>query len=193
MASKPNLNSAAEKELDRVEKQFDEFKGQIDSLTLDRMNAAPKKDTEPQTLISQEDLAKKNDIFLKPHRTIGSKEKFNEKWREDYNYAKEYIEFIAENSEIIGEEIDIWTKAFPGQPAEEWKVPVNKPIWGPRYLEEQLKRCNYHVFSMRQNISTGGDHSGQYYGAMVVDEVKQRLDARPVSRKRNIYMGRNFR
>lgn len=193
MVQKPNVNSASEKELVRVEAQFDQFKEQLDSLELDRSNAHAK-ETAPQVLLSQEDIAKSKDIYLKPYRAIGSAEKFNEKYREDYNYAKEYTQFVAENAEIIGESIDMWTKAFPGQPAEWWKIPVNKPVWGPRYLEDQLKRCNYHVFTMKQNVPTADAGEGTYYGAMAVDEVKQRLDARPVAHKRHVFMGaRNFR
>jgi len=61
------------------------------------------------------------------------------------NFQKEYVQFIAENKEIIGETIEIWTRPFGGMPAEFWKVPVNKPVWGPRYLAEQIKRCYYLV------------------------------------------------
>lgn len=193
MANKPNLNSASEKELDRVEKQFDEYKENIDQLTLDRNNLAPKLETEPQAKLSQEDIAKSKDIYLKPKRTISSKEKFNEKFRKDYEYDKEYVQFIAENSEIIGESITMWSKPYPGLPAEEWVIPVNTPVWGPRYIEDQLKRCNYHRFTMENTKNTGFDHTGQYYGGMVVDKTVNRLDARPVPVKRNVFMGaRNF-
>ena len=92
MVQKPNVNSASEKELVRVEAQFDQFKEQLDSLELDRSNAHAK-ETAPQVLLSQEDIAKSKDIYLKPYRAIGSAEKFNEKYREDYNYAKEYTSF----------------------------------------------------------------------------------------------------
>lgn len=194
MTLKPKINSASERELIKVEEQFNDYKEQIEGLSLDRMNMVPKTETEEQTKLSQEDLAKSKDIYLKPHRAIGSQEKFNEKWREDYNEDKKYTQFVAENVEIIGESIDIWCKPYPGLPAEWWKVPVNKPVWGPRYLENQLKNCNYHVFSMNQRMPSGMGGEGQYYGAIVVDDVKQRLDARPVSTTRRVFMGaRNFR
>lgn len=189
MVHKPNVNSASERELEKVEQQFETYKKEIDDLTLDRMNTAPKKEVEPQTKISQQDLSKSKDIYLKPKRTIGSQEAFNEKYRESYEFDKQYVNFIAENAEVIGEEINLWTKPYAGIPAEEWAVPVNKPLWGPRYLAEQIKRCNYHVFSMKQSQMTGSDGMGSYYGGMVVDEVKQRLDARPVSTKRSVFMG----
>ena len=191
---RPNVNSASERELDKVEAQFNEYQEQIENLSIDRMNAAPKLETEEQTKMSQQDIAKSKDIYIKPYRSIGSAEKFNEKYREDYEYDKQYTQFMAENAEIIGENIDMWTKPYPGMPAEWWKIPVNKPIYAPRYVENQLKSCNYHVFSMNQSMPTGNSGEGTYFGAVVVDNIKQRLDARPVSQKRQVFMGaRNFR
>jgi hypothetical protein len=191
MKEKPNLNSEAAKELDRVEKQFDAFKEDVDKMTLDRMNMTPKQDVEPQTKLSQDEIFKSKDIYLKPIKTIGCQDKFNEKWREEYNFQKQYVQFQAENKEIIGEEIDLWTRPFPGMPAEEWKVPVNKPIWGPRYLAEQIKRCYYHRLVMQPHVGTGSDHAGQYYGSMAVDSTVPRLDAIPVSTKKSVFMGAN--
>lgn len=189
---KSKVNSSSEKELDKVAKQFDQFDQEVKDLTLDRMNAAPKQDVEPQTKLSQKEIEKSQDIYLKPHTTIACREKFNEEFREDYNFAKEYVQFIAENKEIVGETIEIWTKKFPGQPAEFWKVPVNKPVWGPRYLAEDIKKRFYHRFMMDQSISRGGDASGnQYYGGMVVDKIVQRLDAMPVSTRKSLFMGAN--
>jgi hypothetical protein len=153
------------------------------------MNMAPKKEVDQQTKIAQKDIEKNNDIYLKPVRSVGSREKFNENYREEYNHAKEYVNFVAENKEIIGEMIDLWTKPFAGMPAEEWKVPVNKPVWGPRYLAEQIKRAYYHRLSMQQSTITNSDGMGQYYGSMTVDSIVQRLDAIPVSSRKSIFMG----
>ena len=192
VARKPkNLNSSAEKELDNAQKQFDKFENEIKDLTLDRMNQAPKIEADQQTQISRSEIQKKPDHYLKPKRTIGSREKFNERFREDYNFKREYVQFIAENKEIIGESIPMWTKPFPGVPAEEWEVPVNKPIWGPRYLAEQIKGCKYHKLSM-QNSMTNSDGIGQFYGSMVVDNTIQRLDAIPVSQHKSVFVGASF-
>jgi len=177
-----------ETELDKAQKQFDDFEDNIKELTLDRANQAPKLETEATHKLSQKEIAEAKDIYLKPERSIASKEKFNEDYRDQYNYAKEYTRFIAENKEIIGESIEIWTKPFAGMPAEYWKVPVNKPVWGPKYLAEQIKRANYHRFSMH-NSTVGGDHMGQYYGTMVVDNVVQRLDAQKATSSVPVYMG----
>src|SRR6185503_9745970 len=177
MAQKPNMNSDSAKELDKVEKQFDDHKENLDQMTLDRMHSAPKREIAPQTEMSQADIAKSKDIYLKPCKTVGCRAKFNERFRESYNYDKEYVQFMAQNNEIIGEDIDLWTKPYAGVPAEEWKVPVNKPVWGPRYLAEQIKRCCYHRFVMQQGTVTNADGLGTYHGSLTVDTTIQRLDA----------------
>mgnify|MGYP001558676532 CR=1 FL=1 len=186
---KPSLNSASARELDKVEKQFDEFSENIENLTLDRMNQAQKTELEPQTKMSQGDMEKSKEIYLKPSKTISGRDKFNENYRQDYNFAKEYVKIIAENKEIIGETIEMWTKPFAGVPAEQWKVPVNKPVWAPRYVAEQIKRCSYHRLTMQQNVGMGADQMGSYFGNMVADNVIQRLDAIPAATRKSIFMG----
>lgn len=183
-----NKKPKANAEMDKLEKHFDAYDQHIKDLTQDRMNEAPKLEAEQQTKISQKELEKSNELYLKPKRTISCADKFNEKYREDYNFKKEYVRFIAENKEIIGEAITLWTKPFAGVPAMEWDVPVNKPLWGPRYLAEQIKACSYHRLTMR-DAPTSADGTGQFYGQLVVDNTIQRLDAIPVSDKKSIFMG----
>jgi|SRR6185436_11185794 len=185
---RPKINSASEKELDKCEKQFEKFDSEIKSMTLDRMNTAPKEEVEPQTKLASSEIAKSKDIYIKPKRTVSSKEKFNEDYRKDYNFSKEYVNFIAENKEIIGETLEFWTKPFAGMPAEEWNIPVNKPIWAPRYVAERIKGCKHHRLIM-QDRPTNADGMGQYYGSMAVDTTIQRLDAYPVSTRKSIFMG----
>ena len=175
--------------MEQAEKQFKAFDDNVKELTLDRMNEAPKADVEPQTKLSSQDLRASKDIYLKPKKSISCQEKFNEKFRDQYNFQKEYVNFIAENKEIIGEDIDLWTRPFPGMPAEEWIVPTNKPVWGPRYLAEQINRASYHRLKMQQSVISGADSAGQYYGQMVADETINRLEARPVTNKKSIFMG----
>lgn len=186
---KPAVSSSyAQKELDKADKQFDQFSSDIKDLTLDRLNSAPKLETEQQTKISNKEAQITDGLWLKPNRTIGSKEKFNETYRKDFDHAKEYVRFIAENKEIIGESVTMWTKPFPGMPAEEWVFPVNKILWGPRYLADQVKNCRYHRMHM-QETATNQHSVGTFYGSMVVDNVVQRLDAIPVSDQKSIFMG----
>lgn len=188
MKDKPKVQSESQHELDKAQQNFDQFDQSVKDLTMDRMNMAPKQETDSQTKIAQKDIDRSNGIYIKPKRTISSKKKFNEKFREAYNFDKEYVNFIAENKEIIGESLIFWTKPYMGIPAEEWEIPVNKPVWAPRYVANQIKDCKYHRLSTKDN-TTGGDGVGQYYGTIVVDNTIQRLDAYPVSTKRSIFMG----
>jgi len=186
---KPEVHSAAQKELDKAEQQFEKFDAEVKSMTLDRMNEAKIQETEPQTKLSQREIAASKEIYLKPKKTISSREKFNEAHREDYNFAKELVYFIAENNEMIGQNIETWTKPFPGMPAEFWEVPTNRPVWGPRYVAERIKACTYHRLSMEDNKIIGGDAMGSYTGAMVVDSTIQRLNAHPASQRKSVFMG----
>jgi len=183
---KPRVNSESQKHLEKIEEQSKVFEQNVKDLTLDRMNMAPKKEEEQQTKLSTQEVLNSKDIYLKPKRVIGCKDKFNEKYRAAYEFSKQYVQFIAENKEIIGESIDIWTRPYGGMPAEEWDVPVNKPVWGPRYLAEQIKRKFYHRLVMQQS-TTGSDHMGQYFGTMAADTTIQRLDAIPVNRNKSLF------
>lgn len=174
--------------IEKAQENFDAYDKSIKDLTMDRMNQAPKQELEPQTKLAQKDIDKSQDIYLKPTKRIASKERFNEKFREKYDFDIEYVHFVAENKEIIGEVIEMWTKPYPGMPAEFWTVPVNKPIWAPRHVAEQIKSRFYHRLKT-ENTGTGADSMGQYYGTMVVDTTVPRLDAHPVSDKRSIFMG----
>lgn len=176
-------------ELDKAQEQFEKYDENIKELTMDRMNQIPVKETEPQTKLSTKEIDKSNELQLKPERRIGAQEKFNEKYREKYEYDKEIVNFIAENKEISGETIELWTKPYAGMPCEFWKVPTNKPVWGPRYLAEQIKRKFYHVLRMDQKVINSSDGMGQYFGQLVVDDTVPRLDARPVSKQRSVFMG----
>lgn len=177
-----------EKELDKLQSQFDQFDNQIKDLTNDR-SKAPTQEVEAQTKLSSREIENSSKIWLKPKRTIPARDKFNERFRDAYNFSKEYVQFIAENKEVIGESIQAWTRPYGGMPAEEWEIPVNKPVWGPRYLAEQIRKCSYHRMRMEQNSMTGNDGMGSYFGSMVVDTVVQRLSAEPVSPRKSIFMG----
>lgn len=198
MVDKPTPKSSlAEKELDKAEAQFKAFDDNVKELTNDRLNQAPLRETELQ--VSQKDLERSKEIYLKPVRALGPgvhpktgvREVFNERFRKDYEFQMEMVNFIAYNKEIGGEAIEIWTKPFPGVNCELWKVPVNTNVWGPRHLAEQITRCRYHVLKMDENAITGGSATIAYQGRIVADETVQRLDAKPVIRQKSIFMGAN--
>lgn len=178
-------NISSKEQLQEAEKQFDKFSATIADLTKDRLDATPLEQVEPQTKLSTQEMKKSTDHYLKPikafppgqHPKTGKYETFNEKFRSQWEFDKQYVRFVAENHEIIGETIDLWTKPYPGVNMEEWLVPTNKPVWGPRYLAEQIKRRRYHRLVMQDSHRTGNDFAGTYVGAMVADITKQRLDA----------------
>jgi hypothetical protein len=189
MSRPPAKSSEGEKELEKAEKQFEAFDNHVKTLTMDAMNKAPLQETEPQTKIANKDLDKQKEIWLKPFRTISSRERFNDKWKEQYLFAKEYVHFTAENKEIVGETLDFWTKPFPGVPAEEWKVPVNVPVWGPRYVAEQIRNCKYHIFTMDAEKVSGQNALGYDTGQIAVEKTVHRLNAEPVTTRRSVFMG----
>lgn len=190
MARRPNSSDAdTAQELDKVEQQLDAFDSQVKDMSLDKMRSAPRQDVEPQNKLSTKDIEKSKDLYLKPKRAIASKEKFNEKYRDEYNFQKEYVQFIPEHREIIGESIELWTKPFAGMPAEEWVIPTGKPVWAPRYVAERIKSCQYHRLVMQQQVITESNHVGQMYGALAADTTVQRLDALPVGTRKSIFMG----
>lgn len=187
---RPKVNSTGQNELDKAQQQFEAFDESCKKMTLDRMNQAPVKETEQQTQLSQKQIQKNNDLYLKPDRRIEDRQKFNEDYRQEWNFQKEYVNFTAEHKELIGETIEMWTHPFGGVGAEFWKVPTNKPLWAPRYVAEQIKRKKYHRLVMRENVMTqdlGG--VGHMYGAMAVETTIQRLDAHPVFDRKSVFMG----
>ncbi len=193
MVDKPTPRSSlGNKELDKAEKQFEAFEENVNQLTFDRMNQAPKLEVEPQTQLSQNEIRRSKDIYLKPKTSIGSKEKFNEKYRDAYNYDKEYVYFQAENKEVIGETITMWTKPYAGLPAEQWEIPVNKPIYAPRYVAEQIRKCTYHRLVMDQSKTISEDTGvASYNGQMVADKIVPRLTAEPVNKGRSVFVSSN--
>ncbi len=185
---KPKNSSASQKYLDQAEKDFKKFDEEVQAMTHDRMSSAPVQEEERQTKLSQNDLRNAKDIYLKPCKNFSCVKPFNEKFREQYNFAKEYVCFIAENKEIMGEDIDLWTKPFAGVPYENWIVPCNKPIWGPRYLAEQIQRKSYNRLKMNENVQVSNSAYGVMTGQLAVDTKVKRLDAYPASTARSVFM-----
>lgn len=187
----PRVNSESQRQLDKATDHLNKFTENVAELVEKRMNFDPSRSVNatPQTNLSSSEIQKSKDIYLKPARAIGSKEIFNDKFRSSYEFDKQYVQFIAENKELIGSDIEIWTKPYPGMPAEYWIIPVNKPVYGPRYLAEQLKRKFYHRLKSDEKRSTGDNTYGGDMGMIVVDTTVQRLDANPVSQRKSIFMG----
>jgi hypothetical protein len=185
---KPKVSANAQKELDKVEKQFNEFENDVKNITKDCSVRGPIQDVEPQTKLSQKEIEKSNRLELKPDKWVSDNQKFNEKFRADWEFKKELVNFIAENIECKGDVIEMWTHPFGGVGAAFWKIPVNKPVWAPRYVADQLKANGYNRMVMTQT-TTSVSGEGSYYGALAVDSFVKRVDANPVNNRKSVFMG----
>lgn len=186
--SKPKVSASAQRELDKAEEKFEKFNEEMKAVSTEVKRDIPVEERESNTHLSSREIAKKNEIYLKPERTLADNQKFNEKFREEWNFQKEYVNFIAEHKEIIGDVIEMWTHPFGGVGAQFWKIPSNKPIWAPRYVAEQLKSKRY-VRYVTQNRSTSNESGMEFYGGLIAETHIQRLDAHPVAAKKSIFMG----
>lgn len=184
---RPKVNSEGQRELDRVEDQLKSFSDSVGTAREESRNLQSK-ETDPQIKMSQAEMNKSEVLYLKPKRTFPSREKFNEKFRDEFNRQSEYVDFIAENREVRGESIDFCIKKFPGQPVEEWVIPVDRPVSAPRYVKERIEDCGYTIFTTTDQ-PTGSEGGVRYYGSMVAEERKQRLAARDYVKKPRIFTG----
>lgn len=179
--TKPRLNSESERQLQQAAEKFDAFQEGIKSLNMDQAASIPLTEVEPNTQLSQREIRKAPDIYLKPKKTMFAPgEKFNEKFRDLWDYKKEIVRFIAENKEAPTDAMlcDVWTRPIGGQPAHSWDVPLNKPVWGPRYLAEQIRAKVHNKLVIKEGPITqtqGIDFNTQ----MAYLEKKPRLSAEP--------------
>lgn len=166
------------KELEKAQENLDNFTEQAKAAGADLSQNFPVNEVEQQTQLSTKEINKDDGLVLKPTRTLGSREPFNEVYRKQFEYGSERVRFIAENYEIIGDTIELWTKKFPGQPAEFWTVPVNKVVIGPRYLAEQIATKSY-IRLKTEDAVTSSTGNATFTGQVVASHKVQRLDARP--------------
>lgn len=187
---KPELSSGmGQRELDRAEAQMNTFTENLKDLSENQFkHHAPTLNTDQQTYLSSNEIKKSIDIHIKPSKSIGCRNKFNEDYRSQYEYMKEYVHIIAEHRELRGQTIELWTKFWPGVAAEYWEVPVNKPIWVPRYVSNRIKECGYHTFAMDETRQTERNGMGTMFGAMIVTNYTQRLDVHEVTDRHSISM-----
>lgn len=191
--TKPKVSASSQKQLDDCEKKFDKFKDEVKSLEHDQLRKVTIREEDSQTKLSSKEIAKNNHLYLKPERTLSDNQKFNEKFADEWEFQKQYVNFIAEHKELIGETIEMWTHPFGGKGASYWKVPTNKPIWAPRYVAEQIKRKRYVRFKTA-DVNTSQGEGVTYYGSLVAETQIQRLDANPVSSRSSVFMGEsNFK
>jgi len=185
--SKPKVSASAQRHLDKTEAQFEKYSEQLTSMAQNDIRSLPVKEEEMQTKLSSREIHRDNAIYLKPERTIPDGQKFNEAFAKEYEFDCQLVNFIAEHKEIIGEKIELWTHPYGGKGASFWKVPVNKPVWGPRYLAEQIKESRYVKYISEQAPNMPNTNSMQMYGGIIAETQVQRLDAHPVSTKKTFF------
>ena len=179
--TKPRVNSESQKELDKAQENFNAFEQNLRELARTDTSNIPVEEQEPSTKLSSREIRNSQDIYLKPKRTMFAPgQKFNEAFREEWEYRKQIVRFIVENKEAEGEWIrDIWTRPYGGIPAELWDVPVGKPVWGPRYLAEQIRGKVYDRLKMKEDGHIGHEQGVDFYGQMAYKDKKARLTAEP--------------
>ncbi len=176
----PKVNSKGEQELKKAEERFEKFEAQVKTLTdVDELNKSPLVESEPQTKLSTREAEKADAPYIKPSRSISSKEIFDEKFRKQRDAAWKYVKCIVENNEIIGEKVQKWTKKFPGEPAYFWEIPVNTPIYLPLFLAEELSKCTYHRLVMQEQPQSIGDGATLTH-TPVAKETRHRIDCRSI-------------
>lgn len=179
VARKPKVNSKGDQELKRADEQFNKFEEQVKSLTHDEISKAKIVEMEPQTKLSTREIEKSDAPYIKPVRAIFSTEKFNEAFRKERDDGWKYVKCIVENNEIQGERIEKWTKRWTGEPAHFWQIPVNKPIYLPKFLAEELQNCCYHRLVMEEASQSNNDGSSLTH-SLVSKETRHRIDCRSV-------------
>lgn len=173
--ARPRLNQEGQSILDKLDTSISSITKEAEKLDPSTIKSV---ETEQQTKLSKREERNLPAHYLKPVRSVNTKERFNENYRKDWEKGWEYVRVVVENREIIGEAVEVWTKKFAGDPANFWKVPVNTPVYIPRLLAEQLSKCHYIRYKMEDRV-TQADSYGQYTGAMVAETTVDRLVCRP--------------
>lgn len=200
---RPKVNSKAQIDLEKAKENIDGFSAKLEehhdkfmSTKHDMTDSSSGKvASEPQHRLSQNEISNMSKIYLKPYKIAPCRDKFNEKFRADWEFKKEIVCFIAQHNELKGEEIDIVTRPMGGIDGMHWKVPTNKPVYGPRYLAEQIKKKSYIRYvaqnpnqarNAQENIPIG--HMGIDYTDMIGAEVVNRMDAFPVTNSKSVFL-----
>jgi len=178
-ARKPKANVSP------IQDQLAALEADMLGTTMDSMTGAPRKESEPQYKIAQQDI-NDSSMYLKPVKMHASREPFNEKFRDSYEFDKKYVQMIAQHNECKGDSIDMWCKPYPGVPATEWIVPVGVPVYVPRFVAEQIKRKFYHTLKM-ETKPIGDTQHGTYYGAITVKETVNRIDCQPCTNRKSLF------
>ena len=183
--SRPRVNSEGQRELDKAEEQLEGFKKAVEEFNPLEDEKKPV-DIDPQTKLSSKQMKESDAPYIKWTKYISrvNSEKWKTYWDEKHRAAHdrdwEYVRVIVENNEIMGSPIEMWTAEYGCDPAHYWTIPVNKPIYIPRLVARKIAKCKYHRLRVENTVTTQ-EAGGQFYGALVVDNVQRRLNAYPAT------------
>jgi len=177
---KPKLSSGqARKEVDRLETEFQEKAKQMSSMTQDEIATAPVKETESKVEMSKKEIIQFDAPMIKPSHKIHGIGKPKAEQEGLRKKAWEYVKVVAENLEVHGETIEFWHKPpYSGEPCCFWQVPVNKPVYVPRFVADHLSTRCYHRLVMQEKTTNLGH--GEITSTLVATETRRRLDCRTV-------------
>jgi hypothetical protein len=186
---KPRVNSESQNQLNKADEEFKEFSKQVEAFNPIEVKA-PLEEREQQTKLSTREMKNTDAPYIKPMRNVArvnTKERptfWDEKHRPAHDRDWEYVKITAENNELIGSMIEMWTAEYGCDPAHFWQIPVNRPIYVPRLVAKKIAGCKYHRMSMETaDLNNTKLHEGenmQFVGGMVATHTKHRLNAYPV-------------
>lgn len=179
---KPNVTTGlVQKEVDRLDAEFQAKSHQMSNLTQEEISKAPVKEVEPKTNLSRAQIQEIDAPKIVPtmsKRANGKKKPEQDALR---RRAWEYVKVICENNEILQEPLQFWHKPMiAGEDCNYWQIPVGRPVYIPRHLAEHIRSRKYHRLIMQEEMTVERNQFGEMKGKMVATETRQRLDCRVV-------------
>ena len=105
----------------------------LSELTVDKINQAPVIEPEPQTKLTNKQLADSMGLlYIEPIRKMPPFGTLPEKLKKEHARDWEYVKGIYENIESMGESAEFWYVKYPGDPDCLWRIPANIPVFVPR-------------------------------------------------------------
>ena len=121
----------------------------LKELTVDKINETPDVELEPQTKLTNRQLADSLGCkYIEPLSKLKAIGTLPEKLRKQHARDWEYVKGIYENINEIGQAITFSLCLYPGDPDCVWKIPANTPVYVPRMVANHLENVQqYHTFS----------------------------------------------
>lgn len=120
----------------------------MSELTVDKINETKVTEPEPQTQLTNRELADSMGCrYIEPKRKLSAFGKLLPGEEKDHKRDWEYVKGIYENIEFVGEHIEFWLCKYGGDPDCLWSIPANVPVFVPRMVAKHLEEVQkYHRF-----------------------------------------------